>query len=149
MNNFIQKSLFNLSIVAVITMLFSTAVQAANFSKSMKLGIVGSSASGKTVVIYNDDYTKCLSSSGHKRSSSNTVTYAACEKDNNDIWVITKVGKIKNMRTGKCLSTLKGKDSLVLMHCNYVHYRDYIEHDFIVLDRLVTRERDGIQIANK
>lgn len=147
MKNLIQKSLFTLSVISVLSVLLSSGAQAATFSKLMKLGIVNANSPDKEVVIYNDDSTKCLSTDGQKRNSSKSLAYATCRKGGTDTWLITSVGKIKNKRSGKCLSTPKGEDSLVLVHCNFVYSRDYIAYDFIIFDHIVNDDRDGAEIA--
>jgi uncharacterized protein YdbL (DUF1318 family) len=145
MKNLIQKSLFTL---AVISVLLSAGAQAANFNKLMQLGIVGSNASGKEVVIYNDDQTKCLSTYWQKRNGSKNLAYTTCSMDGTDTWLITSDGKVKNKQSGKCLSTPAGEDSLVLMHCNYMHFRDFTAHDLVILDHLVDGESDGVEVAD-
>ncbi|MFT6989723.1 MAG: hypothetical protein ACJASL_001696 [Paraglaciecola sp.] len=145
MKNLIQKSLFTLSVISV---LLSAGAQAATFNKLMQLGITGSNASGKEVVIYNDDQTKCLSAYEHYGKRSDSLAYATCRIDDTDTWLITSSGKVKNKQSGKCLSTPSGKDSLVLVHCNYMHIRDYIAHDLVILDDLVEGDNDGVEIAD-
>jgi hypothetical protein len=145
MKNLIQKSLFTLS---VINVLLSAGAQAANFNKLMQLGIIGSNASGKEVVIYNDDQTKCLSTYGQKHHGSKNLAYTTCIMDGTDTWLITSDGKVKNKQSGKCLSTPAGEDSLVLVHCNYMHFRDYTAHDLVILDHLVDGDSDGVEVAD-
>jgi|TARA_R110000868_G_scaffold196864_4_gene442910 hypothetical protein len=145
MKNLVQKSLFTLSVISVLLI---TGAQAATFSKLIKLGIVNANSAGKEVVIYNDEQTKCLSTFGQKRSRSKSLAYASCRMDDTDTWVITRAGKVKNKRNGKCLSTPTGGNSLVLVHCNYMHFRDYIAHDFIILDHLVDGDRNGAENAD-
>lgn len=145
MKNLIQKSLFTLPI---ISMFFIPGVQATTFSKLMKLGIVSSTPFGKEVVIYNDDQTKCLSTSGKKRPSAKSLDYATCRMDSADTWLITAVGKIKNKSSGKCLSTPKEEDNLILVHCNFMYSRDYITHNFIILDHLIDDDHEGEEIAD-
>jgi len=145
MKNLIQKSLFTLSVISV---LLSAGAQAANFNKLMQLGIIGANTSGKEVVIYNDDQTKCLSTYGQKSSGSKSIAYTTCRMDDTDTWLITSSGKIKNKRSGKCLSTPTAQDSLVLVHCNYMHFRDHTAHDFVILDHLVDSESDGVEVAD-
>jgi hypothetical protein len=145
MKNLIQKSLFTLSVISV---LLSAGAQAANFNKLMQLGIIGSNASGKEVVIYNDDQTKCLSTNGQKHHGPKSLAYTTCRMDGTDKWLITSSGKVKNKQSGKCLSTPAGKDSLTLVHCNYVHFRDYTAHEFVILGHLVDGESDAVKIAD-
>lgn len=145
MKNLIQKSLFTLSIFGV---LLSAGAQAANFNRLMQLGIIGSNTSGKEVVIYNDEQTKCLSTVGQSDGGSKGLTYATCRMDEADTWLITSSGKVKNKQSGKCLSTPSGKDSLVLVHCNYMHIRDYAAHDLVILDHLVDGESEGVEVAD-
>lgn len=145
MKNLIQISLMTLSI---ISMWVSAGAQAADFNKLMQLGIISSDASGREVVIYNDDKTKCLSASGQKRSSSKNLTFATCRMDGSDTWLITNNGKVKNIQSGKCLSTPTREDNLVLTHCNYKHFRDNSAHDYIVLDHLVDGNPEGLELAN-
>jgi len=147
MKNLLRKSLCTLSVTGV---LLTSGVQAATFSNLMKLGIVKANASNKEIVILNDDQTKCLSVYGENGAGVKSLTYTKCEMDRTDTWVITNVGKIKNKRTGKCLSTPAGEDNLILMHCSYQHFRSHSAHDFIVLDHFVGGDRDHDQskIAN-
>lgn len=145
MNNLIQKSLFTLSVISV---LLTTGAQATTFSKLMKLGVVDPNSSVKEVVIYNDDQTKCLSAYGQNGKRKKGLGYTTCRKDGVDTWVITNVGKIKNKRNGKCLSTPTGEDNLMLVHCNYMHFRNHIAHDFIILDHLVEGDLKGAEIAD-
>jgi hypothetical protein len=145
MKNLIQKSLFTLSVISV---LLSSGAQAANFNKLMQLGIIGSNTSGKEVVIYNDDQTKCLSTYGQKRSGSKSLAYTICRMDGTDTWLITSGGKVKNKQSGKCLSTPAGEDSLALVHCNYKHFRDHTARDLVILDHLVDGDSDGVEIAD-
>lgn len=145
MKNLIQRLLFTLSI---ITVLLGAGAQAANFNKLMQLGIIGSNTSGKEVVIYNDDQTKCLSTAGQYRSGSKSLAFTTCSMDDTDTWFITSSGKVKNQQSGKCLSTPAGEDSLVLVHCNYMHIRDYVAHDFVILDDLVDGDSDGVEVAD-
>jgi len=145
MNKFIQKSLFTLALSSV---LLSAGAQAANFNKLMQLGIIGVNGSSKEVVIYNDDQTKCLSTYGQKRHGSKSLAYTTCRMDGTDTWLITSGGKVKNKQSGKCLSTPKGEDSLVLVHCNYMHFRDHTGNDLVILDHLVDGESDGVDIAD-
>jgi len=145
MKNLIQKSLFTLS---VISLLLSFGAQATTFSKLMNLGIVNSNSSDKEFVIYNDDQTKCLSAFGQNGKRPKSLSYTTCHREGADKWVITNVGKIKNKRSGKCLSTPRGEDSLILTHCNYIHFRNQIAHDFIIFDHLVSSDRDGAEIAD-
>ena len=145
MKNLIQKSLFTLSVISV---LLSAGAQAANFNKLMQLGIISSNASGKEVVIYNDDQTQCLSTYGQKSSGSKSIAYTTCRMDDTDTWLITSSGKVKNIQSGKCLSTPTGEDSLVLVHCNYMHFRDYTAHDLVILDHLVDGGSEGVEVAD-
>ncbi|WP_339722844.1 ricin-type beta-trefoil lectin domain protein [uncultured Paraglaciecola sp.] len=145
MKNLILKSLFVLSVISV---LLSAGAQAANFNKLMQLGIIGSNTSGKEVVIYNEDQSKCLSSNGQKSNGSKGLAYTTCRIDGTDTWLITSGGKVKNKQSGKCLSTPAGKDSLVLVHCNYMHIRDYAAHDLVILDHLVDSESEGVEVAD-
>lgn len=145
MKNLIQKSLLILSIT---TVLLSAGAQAATFNKLMQLGIVNSNATVKEVVIYNDDQTKCLSSYEQKNSGSKGLAFTTCRMNNIDTWLITSGGKVKNKQSGKCLSTPAGEDSLVLEHCNYMHFRDHTAHDFIIFDDLVEGDNDGVEIAD-
>ena len=145
MKNSIQKSLLTLSVISV---LLSSGAQAATFSKLMTLGIVNSNSSVKEVVINNDDQTKCLSAYGQNGSLSKSLVYSTCRMDGTDTWAITNVGKIKNKRSGKCLGTRKGEDSLVLVHCKYMLFRNHTAYDIIILDHLVDSDRDGDEIAD-
>lgn len=145
MKNLIHKSLFTLAVVSV---LLSAGAQAANFNQLMQLGIIDSNASGKEVVIYNEDQTKCLSTKAQKSNDSKGLAYATCSMDGTDTWLITSSGKVKNKQSGKCLSTPAGKDSLVLVHCNYMHIRDYAAHDLVILDHLVDGESEGVEVAD-
>jgi hypothetical protein len=81
-----------------------------------------------------------------KRSDS--LAYATCRIDDTDTWLITSSGKVKNKQSGKCLSAATGQDSLVLVHCNYMHFRDHTAHDFIIFDDLVNRDSDGVEVAD-
>jgi hypothetical protein len=145
MKNLIRKSLSTLS---VITVLLSSGAQAANFNQLMQLGIIDTNSSVKEVVIYNNDQTKCLSSNGQKQNGSKGLTYDTCRMDDTDTWLITSNGKVKNKQSGKCLSTPAGKDSLMLVHCNYMHIRDYTAHDLVILDHLVEGESEGVEVAD-
>jgi hypothetical protein len=145
MNNLIQKSLITVSVIFV---LLSSGAQAATFNKLMKLGVVNSNSSNKEVVIYNDDQTKCLSAFGRNGERSKSLAYTSCDINGADTWVITNVGKIKNKRSGKCLSTPAGQDKLVLMHCNYMHFKNDTAHDFIIFDHLVKGDSEGSEIAD-
>jgi len=145
MKNLVQKLLLRLS---VITMLLSAGAQAADFNKLMQLGIITSNTTVKEVVIYNDDQTQCLSTNSQKPSGSKSLAYATCRMDEADTWLITNGGKVKNKQSGKCLSTPAGKDSLVLVHCNYLHIRDSVAHDLVILDHLVDGDSDGLEIAD-
>lgn len=145
MKNVIQKSLFILSIIGA---LLSSGAQAANFSKLMKLGVISTNSSSKEVVIYNHDQTKCLSAYGQDGERTKGLTYTTCKADGSNTWVITKVGKIKNKGSGKCLSTPTGEDKLVLMHCNYMHFKNHVAHDFVIFDHLVNRYSDEVEIAD-
>jgi hypothetical protein len=145
MKNLIQKSLFTLSVISV---LLSAGALAANFNKLMQLGMIGSNASGKEVVIYNDDQTKCLSTNGQNRSGSKSLVYETCRMDGADTWLITSSGKVKNKQSGKCLSTPAGEDSMLLVHCNYMHFRDYTAHDLVILDHIVDGDSERVEIAD-
>jgi hypothetical protein len=145
MKTLIQKSLL---ILSVTTVLLSAGAQAANFNKLMQLGIIGSNTTGKEVVIYNEDQTKCLSTAGQNLNSSKSLAYATCRMDEADTWLITNGGKVKNKQSGKCLSTPIGKDNLELVHCNYMHVRDYSAHDLVIFDHLVEDDSDGVKIAD-
>lgn len=145
MKNFIQKSLFTLSVISV---LLSSGAQAATYKKLMQLGIINSNVSGKEIVIYNDDQTKCLSAYAQNGKRSGSLAYATCRMEDTDTWLITSGGKVKNKQSGKCLGTPTGEDSLVLVHCNYMHFRDHTAHDFVIFDHLVESDNDRSEIAD-
>jgi hypothetical protein len=147
MKNLLRKSLYTLFVTGG---LLTSSVQAATFSNLMKLGIVKANASNKEILIFNDDQTKCLSVYGENGAGVKSLTYNNCKMEGTDTWVITNVGKIKNKRTGKCLSTPAGEDNLILTHCSYQHFRSHSAHDFIVLENFVggARDRDQSKIAN-
>lgn len=147
MNSFLRKPLFNLFAISVVSVLLTAAAQAASFNKLMNLGVIKSDSLEKEVVIYNDDYTKCLSANGLGSNSSKNLDFTTCRLDDSDTWSITSAGKIKNKQNGKCLSTPKGEDKLVLVHCNFVYFRDYIAHDFIIFDRIIDDDRDAAEVA--
>lgn len=134
MKNLIQKSLSNLTGVLFVGALFAAGPQAATFDENMKLGVVNANSVEKEVVIYNDDYTKCLSDSAQDGKNSKHLSYTACRMDDADTWVLTSAGKIKNKLTGKCLSTPKGENNLVQSYCNYEYIRDYTAHELVVFE---------------
>jgi hypothetical protein len=140
-----KKSLMTLIAASIFTI---SGAQATTFSKQMKLGIVNSAPYGKEVIIYNDEQTKCLAVSSKSNASAKSLTYATCRKDEADTWIITNAGKMKNKRSGKCLSTPNGMDKLILKHCNFMYSRDYMTHDFIILDHLNVEDQEVSEIAN-
>lgn len=147
MKNFIQKTLLIISAISVVSILLVTSAHAATFSTQMKLGLIKSDSPNKEVVIFNDDYSKCLSVVDLGNKSTKDLDYVACAKGASDTWTITSAGKVKNNQNGKCLSSPKGEDTLTLVHCNYIHSRDYIAHDFVILEQMVEHDVQGSQLA--
>lgn len=143
MYNLIQKSIVSLLVINALSVLLTSDAMGASFNKFMNLGIIFASSPDKQIVIYNDDYTKCLTVDKQK-----TLEYAKCQIDSTSTWHITNTGKVKNIASGKCLSTPEGEDSLLLVHCNYVHHRDYVAHDFVIFDHIVEDEKVGEIIAD-
>lgn len=136
MKNFAHKSLFNLSVSSVLfaSSILAAGAQAATFNEEMKLGVINANTPEKEVVIYNEDYTKCLSVSAQDNTSFKHLSYTACRMDNADTWILTSAGKIQNKQTGKCLSTPKGESNLVQSYCNFEHIRDYTAHELVIFE---------------
>ena len=99
------------------------------------------------MVIYNSDQTKCLSTYGHNRKSTNVLTYETCRVDGYDTWTITSSGKIKNQRSGKCLTSPQGRSTLTLARCNTSIKRGYTAYDFVILNHLDVPTNSGIEVA--
>jgi hypothetical protein len=131
-----------------IGLFFNTGAQAATFTKMMKLGVVSYTPSSKVVVIYSEDQTKCLSTQGQNETKAKSLVYQECLIDDANTWVITSVGKIKNKLNGKCLSTPRGGESLELVNCNYRHFRDYKNNDFVIFKHLVEGVHNGLKTAD-
>lgn len=147
MNHSMQKSLFSLAVITLVSVLCSTGLQAASFNKLMNLGIISADSSVKEVVIFSDDNTKCLSTNDQKPNSAKSLSYTECRLDGSDTWLITSAGKIKNKQSGKCLSTPNGEDRLVLAHCSAAHFRDRVAHDFVIFDHIVEGNHNSAEIA--
>jgi hypothetical protein len=146
MKNSMQKSVLNVSMASLFSVFIVVGAQAATFKSEMKLGIISSTASTKDVVLYNEDQSKCLTVHSKKTSNNKGIYYAACRMDGTDTWTITNTGKIKNKRSGKCLSTKKGQDDLELTHCTASYSRYYTEYEFVIFEHML--EDDGTQLAD-
>lgn len=144
MQNLLKKTFF---VLLPFGLLLTTA-QGANFNELFNVGVINSNSSAKQhVVIYNHDQTKCLSTYGHHRKATNILSYATCRVDSYDTWEVTRSGKIKNERSGKCLSSPQGQDTLVLAHCNTLSNRGYMAYDFVILNNLQHNKDVAVEVA--
>ncbi|MDO6537461.1 ricin-type beta-trefoil lectin domain protein [Alteromonas stellipolaris] len=144
MKNVIRKAAFSL----LPAVFLFTAVQAANFNELNKVGVVNNNLDApQQMVIYNSDETKCLSTYGHNRKGTNVLTYETCRIDSYDTWTITSSGKIKNQRSGKCLTSPQGRSTLTLARCNRSIKRGYTAYDFVILNHLDVPTNNGIEVA--
>ena len=145
MSNILSTSLLKIAASSVFGLLFVTSLQAATFSEVMKIGMVSGGADGQQVVIYNDDYSKCLSAGQEQQQAANSVVYTSCQMDDSDTWLITSNGKIQHKSNEKCLGTPKGKDRLELTYCNYVPARDYQAFEFIIFPHVNDSETKRVK----
>ena len=94
----------------------------------------------KEVVIYNEDYSKCLSALAQNNKGSKSLSYATCRMDDADTWILTRAGKVINKQTGKCLSTLKGESKLIQSYCNFEYIRDYTAHELVIFENTIGQD---------